>query len=269
MQTIAMSKDKGSQSLSHPDLKIIPMFSCTALERTLRHYRALGFQVTYEQMAPYEYGATEWRAIELQFLGAKEVDPKQASACLVMLDDIKSTYDAFVHGLRDAYQGLPVHGYPRITRFREGHTRFSVYDWDGNSLQLVSNDEPEYDYESNVSEENDSTFGRTLSGISRTQSSLMRALEAAFFLRDTYHDDEAAARKLDNALSQVSNPVPVEYARTLAARAELAVALGETDRARSLREELAAVSLNEEEHSRFLDELQAADQLERLMLPPG
>lgn len=249
-----------------PHATIIPMFSCTSLGRTLQHYRALGFGVTYEQMEPYQYAATQWGSAELHFHGVKKIDPDQASSCLVMIDDLSGTYRTIAAALRQAHRGLPVSGLPRITRLREGHTRFTVYDCDGNSLQFIAVDEPEYDYDSNASED-DSTFGRTLTGISRTQSSLMRALEAAVFLRDTYHDDRAAARKLDHALSRADHPPPVELARALAARAELALALGDTQRANALRGELANVPLDDGERLRFADELQAADRLERLLRP--
>ncbi|KFA89770.1 hypothetical protein [Archangium violaceum] len=57
--------------------------------------------------------------------------------------------------------------------------------------------------------------------------------------------------------------MPLERARALAARAELAVALGDETRARSAREELQRIPLSEEERARFREELEAADALAR------
>lgn len=56
-----------------------------------------------------------------------------------------------------------------------------------------------------------------------------------------------------------------QRARALAARTELAVALGEAERALALRAELKQIPLSDEQRERFRDELHAADDLERLM----
>ncbi len=249
-----------------PGATIVPVFRCTSLERTLRHYRALGFRVTYEQSTPYTYAATMWGSFELHFHGVSKLNPEHAASCLVNVENVSGVHQAVADSLRRMYQGLPVSGFPRITRFRAGHTRFTVYDSDGNHLQFIARDEPEYDYDTNA---DDSAFGRTLSGITRTQSTLMNALETAVFLRDTYHNDHAAARKLDNALRQSDPAEPLEYARALAARAELAVALGETDRVSELRAALSRLTLSDEDRHRYRAELEAADQLERLMRKDG
>ena len=52
-------------------------------------------------------------------------------------------------------------------------------------------------------------------------------------------------------------------ARALAARAELAVAMEDAEAARAARAELQRISLSDENRERFLDELQAAEDLER------
>jgi hypothetical protein len=59
----------------------------------------------------------------------------------------------------------------------------------------------------------------------------------------------------------------LDLARVRAARAELALALGETELARALRTQLQQVPLTHEERERYRDELQAADELERLLVP--
>ena len=53
--------------------------------------------------------------------------------------------------------------------------------------------------------------------------------------------------------------------RALAARAELAVALGDMARAGALHAELGRIVLSDAERERFRDELQAADQIKQLL----
>ncbi len=244
-----------------PNATIVPVFRCASLEHALRHYRALGFHVTFEQSTPYSYAATQWGPFELHFHGIRKMSAEHAASCLVMVNNVSRLYRAMAQSLRATYRGLPVSGAPRITRLRTGNTRFTVYDGDGNQLQFIARDEPDYDYDTNAHD--DRGFGRTLSGIARTQSPLLRALEAAVFLRDTYHDDRAAARKLDNALRRAEPSAVVDYARVLAARAELAVALGEEEILRDLRKELALLKLSDEDMRRYRAEFEAADLLEQ------
>ncbi len=62
---------------------------------------------------------------------------------------------------------------------------------------------------------------------------------------------------------------PIERARVLAARAELAVAMGDAERAQAVRLELQQILLSDEDRDRFRDELQAADDLERWLIREG
>ncbi len=130
---------------------------------------------------------------------------------------------------------------------RDGRRR----DSGSNSLIFIARDAPETTYDEEPEQ------GR---------SRLAQALDTAVWLRDLKgHDDVKAARVLDVALARDELATPIDRARVLAARAELAIALGEVERARALRAELEATSLSDEERERFRDELQAADDLEQLM----
>lgn len=234
-----------------PDALLLPVFTCKSLARTLAFYRTLDADVVHEQTHPYEYGAVQWGDIEINFHGSRKMKPERASSSILMVKDVETPYRIFVDGLRRTYAGLPVKGLPRITRFRKGHTRFSVYDPDGNSLLFIAKDEPPYTYDSKMKDE----------------SRLMQAFETAEFLRDTYHNDEAAAKKLDRAMDKYEPAARVELARVLAARAELAVALGDIKQANELRNQLKQIPLTEKEQEQFRDELQAADKLEKLVTP--
>ncbi len=160
---------------------------------------------------------------------------------------------AFADGLRAHYGRIPTADNPRITRLRKGQTRFHIYDPAGNILLFVNADEPDIDYDAY----NNSSL-----------SPLMQALENVAFTRDVYTDDKAAARYLDRKLKQHAAAPPSERALALAARAELAVALGDTEGAQAARAELARLTLTAEERERYRDDLAAADVLERWITTP-
>jgi hypothetical protein len=227
---------------------IVPLLPCAALEETLEFYRALGFEVTHEQTTPYVYGAVRRGGIDLHFHGLKRLDPeKSVSTCLVFVAEVGPYHRAFADALRTKYGKVPTAGFPRITRLNQGRTRFATFDPSGNKLLFIDREEPEMDY------------GWYL----EKKSALAGALDNAAFLRDTYTNDKAAAQVLDKALARDEPDEPVERARALAARAELAVAMGDAERARAVRDEMRRVPLSAEDRERYRDELQAADELER------
>lgn len=221
---------------------MIPLFKCGSLEVTLNFYQALGFEVTYRQDEPYLYAAVSRGAMNLHF--AKRAT---TASCLVFIADAAVYHRAFSDALRTHYGIIPTADFPRITRFRRGQTRFHLFDPSGNLLLFVNHDEPDPDY---------SSYDEALSPLAQT-------LENAFFLRDTYVDDRAAAKVLDRALARHQDADPVDRARALAARAELALALGDMVTAQALRNELSQIPLSHETRERFRHELQAADDLER------
>jgi hypothetical protein len=238
------------------DETTVPLLPCvTPLDQTLDFYRTLGFEVTYEQSTPYLYGAVRRGGIDLHFHRPKGQDLKKVSGtCLVMVPAVEPYHRAFADALRARHGKVPTAGLPRITRLRKGQTRFTTLDPSGNSLVYICRDEPDVDYGWYEAE----------------RSRLAGAIEMAAFLRDTYINDKAAAQVLDKALAR-SEPAddPIDRARALASRAELAVAMGDAERARAVRAELQQVPLSDEDRARYRDELQAADELERWMGSEG
>jgi hypothetical protein len=230
----------------------IPLFPCGALTETLDFYRALGFEVLYQQEEPYLYAAVRRGGVELHF--SKLTTWHSGSAvCLVFVPRVADYHRRFSDALRVKYGNVPTAGLPRITRFRKGHTRFHLFDPSGNVLLCIERDEPEKDYGWHQAE----------------RSSLASAIDTAVFLRDIYVNDKAAAQVLDKALGQNDPGEPVERARALAARAELAVAMGDVDRAAALRHELRRIPLSNQDRVRFHDELEAADAVERWRAQAG
>jgi hypothetical protein len=230
----------------------IPLFPCTSIEPTLEFYRALGFDVTgYTE--PHSYGTARRGGVELHFTRLSMYGAKNAfGASLVFVDGVPRHHRDFADALRSKLGSLPVAGLPRITRLHPGQTRFMIFDPSGNMIVFIERSEA-------------SAYREHLPGL----SPLAEALQNAVFLRDTYANDEAAAKVLDRALAENPSPAPIDRARVLAARAELAVALGDRERAWSLQVELAQVPLSTEERDGWREELDAAQKLERWLTVPG
>lgn len=226
----------------------IPVLPCVALPETLAFYGALGFEVTHQQTAPNVYAATRRGEVHLHFMGLKGLDPGHAySTCLVIVPEVERLHETFAEGLRRAYGKLPISGLPRISRMKKGQSRFTVVDVAGNSVIFIRRDAPD----------DEGAAG------SRSDSRLGKALRAAARLRDFKNDDAAAAKVLDVALTRKEPDDPLERARALAARLELAVALGEQARARALRDEIDEAPLSDEERALLRPQLDAVDAFDR------
>ncbi|HYH95110.1 hypothetical protein [Hyalangium sp.] len=230
---------------------MIPALPCVSISETLDFYRLLNFEVTYQQASPNPYAATRRKGGgELHFFGLKGLKPAEAfSTCLVIVEEVEGLHQTFAAALRGVYGKIPIAGVPRITRMKKGQSRFTVVDPSGNSLIFIRRDEPGGDGEARPEQ--------------GARSRLAKAIDAAARLRDYKGDDAAAAKVLDVALGRNEPAAPIERARALAARAELAVALGDQERSRALRAELQQIPLSEAERERLRDELQAAEELEK------
>jgi catechol 2,3-dioxygenase-like lactoylglutathione lyase family enzyme len=224
----------------------VSLFPCSSLNETLDFYQALGFEVMYQQEDPYLYAAIRRGGVDLHFSKLTAWSTKN-SVCLIFVPQVAPYHRLFADALRVKYGKIPTAGLPRITRLRQGQFRFHVFDPSGNVLLYINREEPEMDY----------NWYKT------KRSRLASAIDNAAFLRDTYVNDKAAAQVLDKALGQKGAVDPIDRARALAMRAELAVAMGDAERAGVLRLELRLLSLSDEDRHRFRHELQAADDLER------
>ena len=197
----------------------IPLLPCVSLDETLDFYRALGFEVTYQQARPNPYAVVRRGGFELHFFGLKGLEPASAySTCLVAVPEVEPLHQTFSEALQRKFGRLPVAGIPRLTRMKPGQGRFTLVDLSGNSVIFVKK-EP-------GAGKNDAPPPEP-----GARSPLAKALAAAARLRDFKTDDAAAAKVLDVALARNEPSDPVERARALAARAELAVPLGDEARA--------------------------------------
>jgi len=233
------------------DESAIPIFPCASPDETLEFYQALGFEVTYRQIKPYVYLALKRGGFDLHFVGGGKPDPEGGSAtCLVMVDAIEPYHRAFAEALKGKLGRVPTAGLPRITRLREGQSRFTLVDPTGNSILFIARAEPDYEYPDKES------WSKL--------TPMERALATAANFRDMRGKDAQAAGALDLALRKNPDAPPVERARVLAARVELALAMGDASRAGSAREELASIPLTDEERERYRDEFQAVEAVERM-----
>lgn len=229
----------------------IPILPCISVDDTLTFYRALGFEVTYQQTRPYVYAATRRGDVNLHFVGIAKLTPEQNySSCLVIVPELDQLYASFRDSWKRAYGKLPLKGWPRISRLRPGASRFTLVDVAGNSLIFIRQDAPDdYDEDRNA-QTSDSLLGK--------------ALKQARRFRDFKNDDVAAAKVLDVALRKDNVGSDIDRARVLAARIELALALGDEARASTARTELQSLALSDTDRERYQDELTAADRLDRL-----
>jgi hypothetical protein len=230
----------------------VPALPCVTLEESLPFYGLLGFEVTYKQKNPNAYAVVARGDVQLHLFGIPRLDPSAAySTCLIIVGEVEDLHRRFAAALSGAYGKVPVAGIPRITRMRKGQSRFTIVDPAGNSLIFIRR------------ASSDATEGSYEDGPGLTGSKMELAIKTAARLRDFKTDDAMAAKVLDAALAKYPTAAPAERARALAARAEIAVALGEVELARTLRIALGQIPLSESEREDLREELDAADRLER------
>lgn len=234
------------------DETAIPIFPCSSPEDTLGFYETLGFRVTHRQLKPYLYLAMKRGRLDLHFVAGGKPNPGGSGAtCLVIVEDVKPHHDAFAAALKGRLGRVPTAGLPRITRLREGQSRFTLVDPSGNSIIFIASDEPEYKYPDKESW--------------AQLSPMERALETAANFRDSRGMDAQAIKALDQALRKNPDAPPIERARALAAVIELAMAMGDEDRARSAREQMDAITLSEQDREPYWNEFQAVERIERML----
>ncbi|MEU5964253.1 glyoxalase [Micromonospora parva] len=221
-----------------PNETAVPLLHCADPEQTLAFWRALGFEVTYEQTRPYVYLAFRWSGFDLHYGPApKDLDParEHSGGCLVLVDAVAAYHAVFTEAMRRSYGKVLVKGLPRMTRYRAGASRFSIVDPSGNTITFIQRDEPK-----------DVEYGG-----SKELEGLARVLDNARILREFKMDDRAAYRALDSGMRRRAEDAPVvEQAMALAALIELATVLDKDDRVPEWGERLRALPLPAEQRTR-------------------
>lgn len=228
--------------------KMVPLLPCPSIDEIEEFYGMLGFERTYRQTRPNPYVAVRREGIELHFFGMDGFEPENSyGSCIVSVPDTGALYRAFADGFRAARGKLPVAGIPRMTRPRkrknaDGASGFSVIDPGGNWIRFFAQAEPRQE----------------------PASKLGRVLENAIVLGESKGDARQAARILDASLAKAESSV-VDRVNALVYRAELAVVLGEAERAGELLARVEKMPLEDEERPQVADALENARELRLAM----
>lgn len=201
----------------HPkDWITIPTLPCVALDETIAFWETLGFERTYYQNKPYQYGVVARNGYELHFSRIKGLTAQTSySGCLIMVADVAAVHQEFVQRLRAHFGKVPGSGFPRISRFRPGQTRFTVTDPSGNSVIVIQFGEADSEVYNGVN----------ASDLTRLQVAIVNAVRFCDFKTD----EAAAAKVLDVALKRMDGEAQTDIALALLMRLELAEQAHDTE----------------------------------------
>lgn len=208
-----------------PASNIQPYLVANDVDKSLAFYKALGFETVRNETFPYRFAEVRDKDLMLLMSSLAQFGGKKAfGAFIVTITDLEERYSFFTDNLRNALGQVPLRGAPRITRLSKDRGQFRVFDPAGNMLVYMDRNysPPPYEEPSNPIDE---------------------ALGNAWFNRDIYANDAAAAKVLDRAIATTSADTdPAGRARLLGARAEIAVAMGEQEFLDEYEQELRELS---------------------------
>lgn len=222
-----------------------PCLPCRDLDEAITFYEALGFTRTYRQLKPNPYAVVAREEIHIHLFGMENFNPADSYGnVIVVVPDPNALYQAFAAGLRAAYQKLPTVGIPRILRPRKkfGTVRgFSVVDVGGNWLRI-----------SKLGDSEEAAEKRTgLAGV----------IEVAARLGDAKGDEAKALKTLETGLKRFTDAPPLDQARALLYRAELAVRVQDQTLAHASLAAVAALALDDDEQATIAEELAQTTEL--------
>lgn len=195
--------------MSYKDWTTTPVLACLEIEETLTFWEHLGFEVTYRQTRPYQYGVVARNGHELHFVRTKGYAP---TTCLMMVGNVQQVHEDFCSSMKTQLGRVPQSGVPRISRMKPGQSRFTLTDLAGNSIiciQIGEEEQPD----------------------AEDATPLQQSLILAIRLRDFKEDYVAAAKILDTAYrkSEKNEKKPL-LAEALIIRSELARVLGDKEK---------------------------------------
>ena len=232
----------------------IPILPCRSINEVLEFYRALDFEVTYQQAKPNNYAVVQRGGIELHFFSMREYEPANSySSCYVRVADVDGLYQAFVAGLRQKYGRLPSAGIPRVIPLKNkahGLREFIVVDPGGNWIR--------------IGQVMATPAGDEDKPIATTATRLAKALHAATLL-DRAGQYDNAARMLDTALTQEATAAPLDRVPALVFRAGLAITMGDLALARRLLADVRQTALADADRATLSPELERATDLEQML----
>jgi len=231
-----------------PPNRMLPILPCRSIDDQISFYESPGFEVTYRQKAPNVFAAIRRGAIELQFFTLKGYEPANSySTCYVMVSDVDQRCADFRAGLKQSLGRIPTRGMPRIGTIGDmsyGVRQFLLTDPGGNIIRIgqpldqtdaVASDEP--------------------------LARLERALAAASLLLYSKEDPATTARVIDDALAATPDASDRLRVQAWVIRADAAHALGDSDLAGSLLQQIERVALDPADRASLVDELSRAKEL--------
>jgi hypothetical protein len=238
--------------MSQKEWMSIPILRVANLEETVAFWENLGFENTYLQKAPYPYAVLERGGYGMHFVGQKGVNPEASPfGCMIMVGDVVAVHQEFSKAMKARLGRVPNKGIPRITRMRPKQTRFTVYDVSGNWVIFIQIGEE--DTAATERSEDTSLVG------------LEKAIAKAIRFREFKEEPENAAKILDIALEKYKDDKPFFLAQALLLRAEIAIDLEETEKAKSFLSQLRELALSEEDRANLQSEFERLDELEKML----
>lgn len=229
--------------MEQSSISVQPMIPSENVDESVIFYKALGFEIVRDETFPYRFAEVRDGDLWLMTSSYAQFGGRKAfGALIVNVTDLGEFHDRFAMNLRNNLGTVPLSGLPRLTRRSRDGSQFRLFDPFGNMLVYMDKNyiPPLY-----------------LEAKDRTEE----YLNQAWFLRDIYANDPAAANSLDRALEDTKTESGIGRARLLAARAEIAVAMGELDLAARFEEMIAHLHLQDSEIRRFEMELGASQYL--------
>ncbi|NML39976.1 hypothetical protein HHL17_22435 [Chitinophaga sp. G-6-1-13] len=218
----------------------IPGLPCASIEETLSFWEMLGFEITYKQTRPYQYGVVERGGSAIHFGGFKGMGTAQYHGCLVAVPDAAEVYREFTERMKAKLGRVPHTGQPRISRMKPGTTRFTLTDVSGNGIIFIGLG----DKDQETWEEADNEH----------QSPLRKAITQATRFRDYKEDEKAAVKILDVALKKAAHEDKVTMAEALIIRMDLASVMGDHDYAAECNLQLNKLDLPEGDMKRLKEQ---------------
>ena len=229
--------------MEQSSISIEPMLPSENVDESVAFYRSLGFEIVRNETFPYRFAEVRDGDLWLMTSNYAQFGGKKAfGAFIVNVTELGKYHNRFAVNLRNNLGNVPLSGFPRLTRRSRDGSQFRVFDPFGNMLVYM-----------------DKSYAPPL--YLEAQCHTEEILNQVWFLRDIYANDRAAAKTLDRALKEVKDKSGIGHARLLAARGEIAVAMGELDLASNLEDKVSSIHLQDSDLQRFEEELRASQHL--------
>jgi len=228
--------------------RMYPILPCRDIDEAIGFYEALGFERTFRQVRPNPHAVVARDELQVHLAGIENFDPEGSYASvIIVVPDPDALYASFAAGLRAAYGRLPVSGIPRMVRPRKRWGTvygFSIVDVGGNWLRF-------------------SRIGDTEEAVDSYEPGLAKAVDVAARLADAHGDDVGGLATLERALAKHADAQPIDRARALAYRADLAIRLDRRPLARASLDEIATLDLEDDERASLKEDLDHVEALLR------